>query len=446
MKAFASQQECRKMPTDPSETAQPLEAGKIYGAGAIACHWTMFVLVAIFGILGLLLPEGLGAISRRLSSPVHRALYALMFLIPILGVVTFVYHDRIFNLGLFQIDFGIKQNRAIFSPTEDIQGYLAYALFALAGLHALAALWHPFYLHDGVLARMWQTYLEARSSTQLRAPVANFVRRTCDMSALSPLNFRSTRTIRLTSHLALALGITSASMASAQTDEIQVYDAAIAPVGAFNLTVHDNYTLSGSQTPEFPGAIIPDKSLNGVAEWAYGVAPWFEAGLYFPLYSITSNGSALYNGFKLRGLFVTPDAVKRAFFYGVNFEFSFNTTHWDQRSYTSEIRPIIGTHIGRFDLIFNPILDNSWNGLSKLEFVPETRVAMALSEKYKVALEEYDGFGSVSHFLPAARQTHLLFGVIDFNTKLVGIEMGLGAGLNSASDHLVFKLILTRDL
>jgi hypothetical protein len=254
------------------------------------------------------------------------------------------------------------------------------------------------------------------------------------------------RAIRLTCLLALILGVTCAPLASAQTDEIQVYDATIAPVGAFNLTLHDNYTPSGNKSPEFPGAIVSDKSLNGVAEWAYGVTPWFEAGLYFPLYSLTRNGSVLYNGFKLRTLFVTPDAEKRDFFYGVNFEFSFNTAHWDARPYTSEIRPIIGTHIGRFDLIFNPILDNSWNGFSKLEFVPETRVAMAVSEKYKIALEEYDDFGSVSHFLPAARQTHLLFGVIDFNTKLIGIEMGVGAGLSSASDHLVLKLILTRDL
>jgi cytochrome b561 len=78
-----------------------------------------------------------------------------MFIIPIIGVVTFVYHGRVFHFGFFELDFGIKKNRAIFEPTEDIHGYLAYALFALAGLHALAALWHHFRLHDGVLARMW---------------------------------------------------------------------------------------------------------------------------------------------------------------------------------------------------------------------------------------------------------------------------------------------------
>ena len=56
---------------------------------------------------------------------------------------------------IFQVDFGVKSNKAVFHPTEDIHGYLAYALFALAGVHALAALWHHFIQHDGVLKRMW---------------------------------------------------------------------------------------------------------------------------------------------------------------------------------------------------------------------------------------------------------------------------------------------------
>jgi hypothetical protein len=247
--------------------------------------------------------------------------------------------------------------------------------------------------------------------------------------------------------IAIALAwLAPASSVWAQTDEIQVYDAGIAPLGAFNLTVHNNFTPSGSKTPSFPGAVVPDKSLNGAAEWAYGATPWFEAGLYLPLYTVSRSGGVLYNGMKLRTLFVTPDAANRRFFYGVNLEFSFNTAHWDERTYTSEIRPIIGAHLGRFDLIFNPIVDNSWNGFSKLEFVPATRLAVTLSGTYKIALEEYDDFGRITHFLPASRQSHQVFAVIDVNTPWVGIEAGIGAGLTGASDHRVFKLILTRDL
>ncbi len=103
------------------------------------------------------LPPQIGPFSRRFSSPVHFALYVLMFVIPIFGLVTFMYHGRILHFGLFDLNLGIQKNPAIFEPTEDIHGYLAYAFFALAGLHALAALWHHFALHDGVLARMWPT-------------------------------------------------------------------------------------------------------------------------------------------------------------------------------------------------------------------------------------------------------------------------------------------------
>jgi cytochrome b561 len=100
------------------------------------------------------LPTDTGAFARRYSSPVHLVLYALMFVIPIVGFVTFVYHGRVFDFGVFELNLGIKKNKSIFGPTEDIHGYLAYALFAIAGLHALAALWHRYILKDGVLDRM----------------------------------------------------------------------------------------------------------------------------------------------------------------------------------------------------------------------------------------------------------------------------------------------------
>ena len=234
--------------------------------------------------------------------------------------------------------------------------------------------------------------------------------------------------------------------ACSQTDEIQVYDAEIAAPGAVSLAVHTNYTPSGSRSPAFPGGLIPNRSLNGVAEWAYGVTGWFEAGLYLPLYSVSSHGGLTYDGFKLRTLFVSPDASNRGFFYGVNFEFSFNTHHWDPRRYTNEIRPIIGAHFGRFDLVFNPIVDNSYAGVSQLEFVPATRLAMRLGSESKVAVEEYDDFGTVSHFLPANRQTHQLFLVFDRKFSGLDVEAGVGAGLSGATDHRVIKLIVMKDL
>src|ERR1700740_2760716 len=130
--------------------------------------------------------------------------------------------------------------------------------------------------------------------------------------------------------VALALGLLAATpCALAQTDEIQVYNAEINAPGQLNLTWHNNFTPTGRALPAFPGGIVPDHALNGVPEWAYGVTDWFEAGLYLPLYSRSGNGALTYDGFKVRTLFVVPHAADRTFFYGVNFEFSRNTAHWD---------------------------------------------------------------------------------------------------------------------
>jgi hypothetical protein len=247
--------------------------------------------------------------------------------------------------------------------------------------------------------------------------------------------------------LLLAVGLLFAGCgpALAQTDEIQVYDATIAPPGIFNLTWHNNYTPSGRTLPDFAGAEVPDHALNGVTEWAYGVAPWMEAGLYLPLYSITSDGAVQVNGFKLRALFVRPDAADQPFFYGVNFEFSYNAPHWDAHRYTQEIRPIVGWHMGRLDLILNPILDNNWDGFGRLDFAPASRLAWHVSKKWAVAAEEYADFGPVQHFHGAGAQSHQLFGVFDYDGQ-VAVEAGLGFGLTGATDHRVAKLIVSWDL
>ena len=246
--------------------------------------------------------------------------------------------------------------------------------------------------------------------------------------------------------LALGLALVMPLKARAQTDEIQVYDGQIAAPGVFNLTLHNNYTPSGDKTPAFPGAIVSNGSLNGVPEWAYGVTPWFEAGLYLPLYSVPQHGGPQLDGFKLRTLFVEPDAAKRDFFYGVNFEFSFNSKHWDTRTYTSEIRPIIGWRMGKWDLIVNPILDNNWTGVSHLDFAPSSRLDYNISDKWAVAVEEYADLGEVRRFLPVNEQTHQLFGVIDYSGKPFDVEAGIGFGLTQATDKVTLKLILSRDL
>jgi cytochrome b561 len=167
-----------------------------YGTWAITLHWLLSILLVCVGILGLLHDDwprhsqafwinmhALGGLllwiiviwriglrlrqprpefaadfsvaTRRLALSVHTLLYVLLFLTPLLGVATFIWHGRALDVGFFQVHFGVTKNRSIFEPTEDIHGYLAYAIFALSAFHILAALWHHFIKRDGVLKRMW---------------------------------------------------------------------------------------------------------------------------------------------------------------------------------------------------------------------------------------------------------------------------------------------------
>lgn len=250
---------------------------------------------------------------------------------------------------------------------------------------------------------------------------------------------------RLAAAAAMAISLMTARPAKALTDEIQVYDAEITEPGKFNLTWHNNYIVSGSETPEFPGGIVPHHALTGVPEWAYGVTDWFEAGLYFPVYTIANGGQAYFDSVKLRALFVVPNAHERTFVYGVNFEFSRNADHWDTSRHSAEIRPILGWHYGKFDLIFNPILDSSFDGFDNLEFVPALRIAYNAWQKWTFALEHYADLGPVHKLLPSDQQEHTLYAVLDYNGSPTSIEIGIGKGLTDVSAATVVKLMFIHD-
>ena len=235
------------------------------------------------------------------------------------------------------------------------------------------------------------------------------------------------------------------SSAQAASDEIQVYDGGLAEPGKFNLTWHNNYTFKGSTEADEPTGIPVNHTLNGVTEWAYGVNKWLEVGLYLPLYSV-GHGHTVMNGFKLRALVATPDAAQRMFFYGLGFEFSQNAKRWDSHQTSSEFRPIVGWHLGKWDVIFNPIFDTAYDGFSKLDFAPSGRIAYNVSEKYAFAVEEYADFGEVSHFARGSDQSHQLFGVFNYTGKKFEIETGLGFGLTRSADDLVGKFMVAFDL
>jgi hypothetical protein len=225
-------------------------------------------------------------------------------------------------------------------------------------------------------------------------------------------------------------------------DEIQLYNAEIAEVGQFTVQQHLNYTLNGHTQPDFPGGLVPNHALNGTPEFAYGVTDWFELGLYIP-WAVNAGDQFLSNAIKLRTLFVTPDAAKKDFFYGLNFEYDFPTPPFGQTRFAMEIRPIIGWRNPQWEFIVNPIVDLSFGRLGEFDFVPAARLARKLGDDFFLGVEYYADLGAPGSFPSFQQQQHQVFGVVDFKVGVIDVDFGVGYGITSGSDRLVAKTILS---
>ena len=224
------------------------------------------------------------------------------------------------------------------------------------------------------------------------------------------------------------------------TDEIQVYNAGIAAVGQLTIQQHLNYVPLGVKDPPFPGGLISNNSINGTPEFAYGMTDWWEVGLYLPF--AIKDQQFLSNGFKLRTLFVSPNADQRNFFYGVNFEFSNTMPRFSQSRFALEIRPIIGVRNADYEFIVNPIVDASFGRFGEVDFAPAARLARKLGPDTYVGLEYYADFGPIGAFPKLEDQQHTLFAVTDFKLGVFDIDFGVGYGLTPASDRWVVKTII----
>ena len=225
-------------------------------------------------------------------------------------------------------------------------------------------------------------------------------------------------------------------------DEIQLYNAEIADVGQFTIQHHFNYAFSGRKEPDFPGGLTPNHALNATPEFAWGITEWFELGLYIP-WAIDSEGRFLSNAAKLRTLFVTPNADKKNFFYGLNFEYDYTTPRFSETRFAMEIRPIIGWRNPQWEFIVNPIVDLGFGSRGDIDFVPAARLARTFSKDLAFGLEYYTDLGRPGSFLPFQEQAHQLFAVVDFKIGDVDVDFGLGYGLTPGSDRFMAKTILT---
>lgn len=101
------------------------------------------------------LPPGTGRIEHLLAAAGHGLLYLLLIVIPVLGIaLTWLRGDELSFFGLFTIPSPIAADRETARTVKELHELSATAILIVAGLHALAALWHHYIRRDDVMKRM----------------------------------------------------------------------------------------------------------------------------------------------------------------------------------------------------------------------------------------------------------------------------------------------------
>lgn len=100
-------------------------------------------------------PTVLGAWLDTAGRVAHYALYILLALVPIVGIVLqFARGDALSIFGLYEIASPWAKDRAFAGSVTEIHEVVSNALVALAAVHAVAALVHHWVFRDRTLVRM----------------------------------------------------------------------------------------------------------------------------------------------------------------------------------------------------------------------------------------------------------------------------------------------------
>jgi superoxide oxidase len=119
--------------------------------------WTLVVLRLVWRATGMRAPP-----LPASTTPVHRlgvklseyALYLLLLVQPVTGMLDSLYRGRAFALFVWTMPALVHRDRGLASLAHTAHEIGAFGLAALVGLHAAAALFHHLILKDGVLLGM----------------------------------------------------------------------------------------------------------------------------------------------------------------------------------------------------------------------------------------------------------------------------------------------------
>ncbi len=234
-------------------------------------------------------------------------------------------------------------------------------------------------------------------------------------------------------------------MASAAPEEIQVYMNEMNAPGHYSLDTHWNYVTSGSATNDYPGQEQSRERLRFTPEFAYGLTPNLELGLYLPLATLDDQGHLGANGIKARLKYLAPSAPAQRWWWGANLEIGRVRHRLDINPWNAEFKGIVGAKLGKWTLAENANVDFVVSGPephpAEVEF--DTKINYAVSDRVAFGIESYNGVGSFAHFGHLGSSDQAVFAVTDVSFGHWALNLGVGRGYGNNSDHTTIKAIVS---
>ena len=230
--------------------------------------------------------------------------------------------------------------------------------------------------------------------------------------------------------------------AIAAPEEIQVYLDDLRAPNQLGVDVHINFVPSGRSAPEYAGERPPAKVFRATPEFAFGLSPTTELGLYL-LSAVGADGRAYGDGVKARIKYIAPHDTEAGSFWGVNFEVGRSSKRVSETAWNAEIKGILGFRTGPWTFAVNPNIDWSLSpGGGPATAQVDLKVNYTLDSKTQIGMESYNELGPIKNLSTAGSNSRILFAVVDKDFGAFDLNAGLGRGLSQAADKWVVKLIL----
>ncbi|MDY7549215.1 hypothetical protein QN379_14155 [Glaciimonas sp. Gout2] len=228
----------------------------------------------------------------------------------------------------------------------------------------------------------------------------------------------------------------------AAPEEVQVYMDDLSGPGHFGLDVHNNYVISGADTPAYKGELPPRHVYRLTPEFYYGLTKTIELGLYV-LTTRDAQGGTHNEGGKVRIKYIAPHDATTGFFWGVNLEAGKTNLRVSEMAWNAQLKGILGYRTGPWTLAINPNLDWSPSkGGGPVVGSLDGKVAYSLAEKTQIGFEIYNELGPVSNPQALNKNSKTLYAVVDQEAGGFDINAGIGRGLTNDADRWVLKFIV----